>query len=401
MGQAHMTAPLERMTAGSVPSIGAGITSNTSAAAPIQRITPFAWQGSPWHLAGVCVLNFVLMLLTVGIYGFWGRTEIRRRMWSSVRLMGEPMAYHGTPQELLRGFFAVLAIVLVPLFILGSAVVIIFGQASAIFGLYQIGLFLFLYPVLTAIAFYRARRYRLSRTSWRGVRASMSGSSNRYGLFSWATALAYLPTLGWIGPYRAIALQHRIVGSTALGNRPLLFSGTAKSLYGRYALLWFGTIILYVGTFAIIGTVLGTSFRPDQPQQWLMLTRRDWATMVAALVGSLVIWSLMSSFYYARLYNHIAESTHLPAAGVAAADSPRFDLNVKGWRIIWLFVSNALITYLSLYILKPVATARAMKYYTENLAIVGPFDPASIGQNLAAIDQSGEGLAQAFDLDAF
>ena len=82
------------------------------------------------------------MILTVGIYGFWGRTEIRRRMWSSVRLRGEPLAYHGTPQELLKGFLAVMLVVLVPLFLAGIAVVVFFGQASAVFGIYQFGLFL-------------------------------------------------------------------------------------------------------------------------------------------------------------------------------------------------------------------------------------------------------------------
>ena len=38
------------------------------------------------------------------------------------------------PQELLRGFFAILLVVLVPLFVLGTVVVVFFGQASAVFG---------------------------------------------------------------------------------------------------------------------------------------------------------------------------------------------------------------------------------------------------------------------------
>jgi uncharacterized membrane protein YjgN (DUF898 family) len=369
-----------------------------------QRLTPFSWRGSPWDLTGVCFLNALLMVLTIGVYGFWGRTEIRRRIWSSVRLMDEPMAYHGTPQELMRGFFTVLLVVLIPLFLAGSAVVIIFGQASAIFGVYQVALFLILYPVLTAIAYYRARRYRLSRTSWRGVRGSMGGSSSRYGFFSWATALAYPLTLGWIAPYRAIALQRRLVSETTLGNRPLAFAGSSSSLYLRFAILWFGTIVLYFGAFGGTAAIIGTSINPQNPTWWMLLRGRDWAIIAGVVVGAIVLWSLMSSFYYAKLYNHVAETTSFsaqPGVPVTPDTAVHFSLGVQGWRLIWLFVSNALITYLSIYILKPVATARSMKYFAEHLSIVGPFDPATIGQNLSAIDQSGEGLAQAFDLDAF
>jgi uncharacterized membrane protein YjgN (DUF898 family) len=149
--------PLPQPTSGAVPSMPSQRSEapGFAPATPIE-FAPFTWHGSPWDIAGTCILNTVLTILTLGIYGFWGRTEVRRRMWSSVRLLGEPLAYHGTPQELMRGFFAVLLVVLAPLFVMSVFVVVYFGQASAVFGLYQIGLFAVLYPVLAAIAFYRA-----------------------------------------------------------------------------------------------------------------------------------------------------------------------------------------------------------------------------------------------------
>jgi uncharacterized membrane protein YjgN (DUF898 family) len=376
---------------------------NPALAAPSS--TPFTWTGSPWSLTGVCFLNALLMVLTLGIYGFWGRTEIRRRMWSSVRLYGEPIAYHGTPQELLRGFFTVLVVLLVPLFIIGTVVVVFFGQGSAVFGVYQIGLFLVVYPLLTAIAFYRARRYRLSRTSWRGVRGSMGGSSATYGFFSFATLCAYAPTLGWIGPYRAVALQRRLVSETHLGDRKLRFDGSSGAVYGRYALLWFGTLILYFAVFAAVGFAVGGMANAQNPIFWATLRARDYGRIAAVAFGAIIIWSMISSFYYAKLYNHLAASTLIePVVGstvIAGAPLTRFHLNVQGWQLIWLFVTNLLIKYFSLSLLSPVATARSMKYYAEHLSIVGVFDPATIGQNASAGDTSGEGLAQAFDLDAF
>ena len=377
-------------------------TPSTMATTPLTA-TPFTWQGNPWSLTGACLLNAVMMLLTLGIYGFWGRTEIRRRMWSSIRFMGEPLAYHGTPQELLKGFFAVMGAVLLPLFVVGIAVVIFFGQASSWFVSYQMALFLGIYPVLAAIAYYRARRFRLSRTSWRGVRGSIVGSSSSYGFLSWALAWAYPFTLGWIAPYRAVALNRKIVMDTQLGDRQLTFNGTSGTLYGPYALLWFGTIVLYFVVFGTLGAIVGTRFNPANPGNpftWTTLTSRDWAFLIGAFVVAITLWSVMSSFYYAKLYNLCAASTFmLPSR---QGDQPlRFKLEVGGMKLIWLYVTNMLITYLSLYVLRPVATARSMKYYIEHLSLEGAFDGAAVGQNRALLDQSGEGLGQAFDLDAF
>ena len=42
-----------------------------------------------------------------------------------------------------------------------------------------------------------------------------------------------------------------------------------------------------------------------------------------------------------------------------------------------------------------------LTFLVENLRLEGPFEGGSVGQNRALIDQSGEGLGQAFDLDAF
>jgi uncharacterized membrane protein YjgN (DUF898 family) len=417
------------MTTGSVPGVplpsqqtsvpavgpwGAGVstgpagepaaTGQVDGSAAADRRQPFTWAGSPWDLAGTCFLNTLLAILTLGIYSFWGRTEIRQRLWSSVRFDGVPLSYHGTPRELLRGFFAVFAAVLVPLFVVGTMVIIFFGQASAVFAIYQFGLFAILYPILTAIAFYRGRRYRLSRTSWRGIRASLTGSSKSYAAISWLSLCAVPLTFFLILPYRAVALQRAIVDETTLGNARLRFEGSAGPVYKRFALLWCSTILLTVGTFVAIAATIGGRFQPGNPLWWTQIRGRDVAIILGASTGAIVLWSLISSFYYSRLYNYLAHATVITNATPSAPPGSsvgRFHLDVTGKRIIWLFVTNALITYLSLFILKPVAMARTMKYYAENLSIVGPFDPGRLGQNPAVFDPKGEGLAQAFDLDAF
>jgi uncharacterized membrane protein YjgN (DUF898 family) len=69
--------------------------------------------------------------------------------------------------------------------------------------------------------------------------------------------------------------------------------------------------------------------------------------------------------------------------------------------LVWLFVSNQLLSLLTIGILKPVAEARSAKYVIDRLSTNGTLDIDAIAQNQAALDKSGEGLAEAFDVDAF
>src|SRR5215475_8491860 len=88
------------------------------------------FHGSGGTLFGIHVVNALLILVTLGIYYFWAKTRVRRYLASQAEMELDRFAYHGTAKELLL------------------------GTLKAVVG---------------------ARRYRLSRTSWRGIRFSFRG----------------------------------------------------------------------------------------------------------------------------------------------------------------------------------------------------------------------------------
>ena len=57
--------------------------------------------------------NIALTILTLGLYRFWGKTNLRSYIWSHIEVYNHPFIYHGTPSELLRAFLKAL-----PLFII-------------------------------------------------------------------------------------------------------------------------------------------------------------------------------------------------------------------------------------------------------------------------------------------
>jgi uncharacterized membrane protein YjgN (DUF898 family) len=111
-------------------------------------------------------------MFTLGIYRFWLTTDIRRYLWSNTKLAGESIEYAGTAYELLLGFLIALA-VLMPLYAGFFLLSLAPGNLWS-----SLGLLILIF--LGQFAVYQARRYRLTRTIYRGVRFHQTGSAFLY-----------------------------------------------------------------------------------------------------------------------------------------------------------------------------------------------------------------------------
>ncbi len=354
------------------------------------------WKRQP-GLIKLSFINYVLRVLTLGIYHFWGKTEVRRRIWSSVRLNGEPLQYTGTGKELFIGFLVVMVAVVLPVAALSIAIVLVLGPESPLLPAYQVLIYIALFFLL-GIGIHRALRYRLARTRWRGIRGGLQGSSFRYAWTHFWTALLIPLTLGWIMPWRTTKLQSRLTNGMRFGNRPFQFAARSGPLYGRFALLWVGSIVLVVAASAIIGVagyLVGVSSPefgavPGQPTPP--------SPMLAVVVGLVVvaiylIFGVMIAWYQAAILNHFAAHTFYEGA--------TFRGNATASSLIWLVISNLLIMTFTLGLLSPVAQARSARYLVERLSIDGAVPLAEIAQRAEDPMRRGEGLAQVFDVDAF
>jgi uncharacterized membrane protein YjgN (DUF898 family) len=194
------------------------------------------YEGRAGEVAGIAVTNGLLGLVTLGIYRFWGKTRLRRYLWARVGFDGDAFEYTGTGKELLLGFLVAIA-VLIPLGILFSVVEFAFPADEAVLavsGLAQGLVIVF----LMQFAIYRARRYRLTRSQWRGIRASQSGSAVKYALAAMGWYFLTAITLGLAYPVLRTALQRYRTGNTWLGTERFVFKGRAGALFWRWFLAW-------------------------------------------------------------------------------------------------------------------------------------------------------------------
>ena len=174
-----------------------------------------------------------LELITAGFYRFWLATDIRRHLWSNTQIDGDAAEYTGRGKELLIGFLFALAII-VPVYLVYFLVSL---EAARLKTFASFPLLLFFY-LFGQFAIYRARRYRLTRTVWRGVRFWMSGSGWAYAARAALWGLLMLLTLGLILPWREAALERYKMRHCYYGELQGSFEGRGWDFFKRGWWLW-------------------------------------------------------------------------------------------------------------------------------------------------------------------
>ncbi len=214
-----------------------------------------AYEGDAGGLAPLAVATAMLTLVTLGLYRFWERTRIRRYIWSSIAPGGDPFEYTGTGLEKLLGFLVAFIILAV-------------GLGLLQFGLTFLGLSVFdtsapdtLDPTAILItsatpilliplifyAQYRARRYRLSRTTWRGIRFGVRPGAWGYAgraMLLWAVTLL---SLGLLWPLMTFTLEKYQTDRTFFGTAAFEQGGRWTMLFPAMGHLAFAIQLILAG----------------------------------------------------------------------------------------------------------------------------------------------------------
>lgn len=220
-----------------VPAAPTASTAETTAAAssgplppPIPIVFFLGDQAAYWRLLA---RGSALLAVTLGIYRFWFATDVRRFLWSNTEIAKETLEYTGTALELLIGFLIAIAL-LVPLYVgffLAALSLGPIGQLSSVLG----------FPVLAFLgyfAIYRARRYRLTRTIYRGVRCHQGGSAMRYAVCAFFWWTLNVLTLGLTYPLSQSRLERFKMRHTYYGNLQGRFEGSGLTLFLRGLPMW-------------------------------------------------------------------------------------------------------------------------------------------------------------------
>lgn len=342
----------------------------------------FTHDGQMGPVVRLSVVNFLLNIVTLSLWRFWGKTQVRAYLWGRTRIWGEPLEYVGRGSELFIGFLIALLVVFAP-----YMVAVVVGQLL-IAGGQPLGVLLIVVAqiaifFLIGIGLYRARRYLMTRTVWRGLRAGQDGSALTYALLTLGHVVLLGLTLGWSGPWMSVKLDRYLMNNTRFGDTGFDCDARSAPLYKYYSALWF-SFIPVMASFGVLTQVIDLP-KPDS-SGFLPAMAMTYAWII---VSFLLFSGLPLAAYHAAYWRNLASHTRFDGIG--------FGFDMGTWRLARLFLGNMLITIFSLGILRPLASQRTLRAACEHLTMDAAPDLHRLVASQQAIPRTGEGLVAALD----
>ena len=355
-----------------------------------------SWAGNPWSLTGLSFLNVLLIVLTLGIYWFWARSEYRRRMWQMVRVNGEPLEYTGTGGELIIGYLKLFVFVMLPAFATVVAAELLLGPESPLAVVLMLVLYIGIFLLFLA-GIYRANRYILTRTRWRGIAFGLEKGAIGYAWLSIWTALLTGLTLGWLLPWRVTALRRRLTDAMRFGSLPFRFEGSASALYGPFALVWIAVIPAFAAFGRIQWVLMQAMMKAQGENQEAAGIKLGWNDLphdaIWIILAAIPLVLVALCWFEARKLNTFARATKL--GGLDAR------LEATAGSMLWLIISNMLILMLSIGILRPVTQARRLEYLVSRFSLEGSADLDEVLRVPEDAGAQGAGMEAAFSIEIF
>jgi uncharacterized membrane protein YjgN (DUF898 family) len=280
---------------------------------------PVAFFGSRGEFFDLVKRGAALEFVTLGFYRFWLLTDIRRHLWSNTLVDGDAAEYTGRGKELLIGFLVALAI-LVPIY-LGYLLIGLEAEHYQAFASIPLVAFFYLFG---QFAIFRARRYRLTRTVWRGVRFWMSGSGWNYALRASLWGLLSAVTLGLALPWRTAALERYKMRHSFYGDLQGSFEGRGWEFFKRGWWLWLLAPVAMI-VYPLAPFIYG-AFKAVEWRWWLSGIRFGGVRIESSLprsaliglywkvIGWIVVLGLVFSAYMAAAAALVASMSGEPFA---------------------------------------------------------------------------------------
>jgi len=365
--------------------------------APAGRSANVVFSGERRDFRRLVTRGALLELCTAGFYRFWLATDMRRHMWSHTSVEGDAVEYTGTAKELLIGFLIALAI-LVPIYLVYVLIGIEAERAQAFA---SIPLVLFFYA-FAQFAIYRARRYRASRTIWRGVRFWMTGSGWSYSWRACLWTLFGVITVGIAMPWREAALERFKMRHSYYGDLQGAFVGTGGRLFKRVWWLWVLSLVPLAILFTY-PTIKGRTW-----QWWVSGIRFGNVRFESNLEGSTLIGLYWAVFGWGLLILLIDGALIAAAFGIAWAmiGSEGFQKIAQGQILAWHWyaaygvnIANYLLIALAVGVVVRIYLFRGIWERIANSTSVHGLEAAdNVRARGDAVNALGEGFADSLDI---
>lgn len=340
------------------------------------RLLPIRFTASGSEYFRIWIVNLLLMIGTLGLYMPFAKARQLRYFHENTLVDGFPLAFHGDPWRMLRGYLLV------------GGVALAYTVVSPLWPLVGFGLMLLLalaWPWLMRSSL----RFRLGQTSWRGLRMRFEGSvADAYRVF-WPIAIPLVATLV------ALVLVLVLAEATPASDDPM-----------QVAEPWLPPWLpLGVGIFATVSIVplIYWRLKRYQHNHYVLVDQhtrlagvRGWDLYKVALKCMFVVFApapLTGPYLIGRLQDLIWGHTR--------SEHVQFHSRLSVSSLFWLTLKNSLLTTITLGLYWPfavVATTR-LRLAAMSIEVSRPVE-ALIGEARdAAADATGEAAGDLLGFD--
>jgi len=305
------------------------------------------YVGDGGDLFKLMIGNLLLTIVTFGIYTFWARTKERVFHFSHTDFGGDRFAYHGTGEELFRGYLKAVAVVAVLAIAFGIVTAATGGEDASVW--VQFSLTAAFYAGLLALFVFAVngtRRYRMSRSSWRGIRFAYDSDAVDFATMLIKGAALSVITLGIYTPAFQNERRAWLVSHARFGTERFAYDGPAEPL----VIAFIKSLLLTIPTFGLC-------------------------------------WTWYSAFRHRHFWSHTS------VGGV------RFESSVSGMDLFSLQITNFALAIMTLGIATPWIIVRTQQFYCDRVQLAGAVDWAAIRQRADAAGATAEGIADSMDVD--
>jgi len=295
------------------------------------------------------LVNFFFTIITLGLYYPWAKAKVFQYFYSVTEFHGSRFVFHGTGKEMFRGYIKVFALFV----ILFGSIQVFQWIGDPVMVLVATGVLYLIVVALIPLAIHGVMRYRLSRTSWRGIHMGYRGSlSELYKLYLKGILFTIL-TLGIYFPWMTVSIRRYVMQHIRFGSLEFKFTGEGSTLWG-----------LNLG---------------------------------GALLSAITLYIYLP-WYLISIKNFDIENTSVMQNG----KSYKVKSTMKGGSYFRLIIVNFFTMVFTLGLGMPFVIIRNMKYELSNIHFSNKIDVDAIAQSEADYkDATGEDLSDALDLNIF
>ena len=335
----------------------------------------------------IAASNVLLTIVTLGVYRFWAAARQRRYLWAHTQVIDDQLEWTGTGKEMFIGFLIVMALLMPFLLFVQFAfpALVARGKDAAAGGLFMLFYIAIIY--LGGIARFRALRYRLSRTWWRGIRGGSDEPGWNYGGEYLGRHALSISTMFIMFPWAATRLWNSRWREMSFGGLAFTSNLGTDGLKRRWVGVYLAPLgMMLVAAFLGFASIIGMG--------------RDSGGVgigVFAILGFLFLLfyigiPLMVMHWYAKFYRKGAEALRL--------GDLEFGFDATTWQWLKLFLGNLALAIITLGLGISYWGYRSWSFMVRHTHLHGEVNVSTLSQSTTRAPGEAEGFADAFDIGA-